>query len=712
MKTDKLNKYTQEQLKLVCVYTGLCKNEDNLTTPQLKKLLSKNANRVIDILSGGSPATSPFAQYSMCTLESSQSPTDVQSPTVPTPKESYKSPFSFQASQEQCVQQSSSATLSHTSSVDDCSSETNQCQLYKAYQNSYSDYITMFKEQNPYADELFAKYSMTYTILSDILPIDSQKCNSIVVLNNGTNAQALIYESYKGLFFVKIQKNSEYDDFDRLETDCIFSKLLKTLVETDNTFRNNHMFNFLPSITSYILAPNNDTVSYLIKPVMSNMLYYKTVTLPALNGDSIVHILKRRKMCKAKQPENTYIYFDPDTFEICIQYKTQINEERFQLATLLYDLFKSMHYLYTKIEFIHNDSHLNNVYFDRIHKKLVLIDYGRSTFNIKKNINGKLIQSIANSEVQKMNLKNLDNKYPQYPKHFLNSYSIYVNEVEGNQQQQQFMYMNDIASISFNFYRYFVERRTEFPKFEEPAFFKVKRVQYGGDRESFKLCLQPIEKINNPVSLSKYENKEGTSITKVLQPGLLWLSNYLQNIDVNNRPTSIEQMCEGYYMAPLLANGVFNSVSYNKNINFDKIAKDDPSQLFTFTATGGAPTTDNQNPSKKVSNTEDPILQMYRRPETKSGDLKEIIDSFAKNQEEEENAQEKAKYTTPKNPIPRTTPQTPDKTKSGNPSEIDSSKDDEKIRELKCKFQARMKQLEQLFSTMDMNQSQSGPGGN
>lgn len=714
MKTKFLDKYTKEELQKVCIYTGLCKENDSLSILEIKQLISKNSKKIINKLTGGAPYASPFgascAQQTSCF----------------NPAPSYASPFSAFSAFASPSTLSTQPTLcdpspypsdmlpiKSSSGVSSASSsEITYESLYTRYQKSYNEYINQFKEFKPKSNDLYAKYYFSYIVLGNVFPLKPGECGNIVELNSGANASAFIYESTIGPLFVKIQKNSDDDRFDSLETDCIVSKLIRQLAESDKTFRNNHLTNFIPSMTSYILAPNNENISYIIRPVLNNTYYFKTLTLPALTGDCLVNILKRdSKTMRCNKENPIVIFYDSDNHNIITKEyneNNRITTTKISLADLLLDLFKSIEYLYDKIKFIHNDSHLRNIFYDRNLKKLILFDYGRSTFNCSKEalitraesvstasgsssipttIN---INEVAQSEVQKLNLKKLDGTDHVYPEDFLNSYSIYYNELDADKKDIP-LFMCDIMSISLNLYRYFIERPSRFPNFKPYEFFNLKKIQvknqFNDYEDKYMFCLKKIDDINN----IKYESQSPLSLENVLKPGLQCLAYYIQNVEGNDRPYSMDDLCGGSYLSILLDNGVFNAMTFNPDI-----LSTINNKIF-INQDGGAPGSLGSPEEDKVliSNCKDKdIANIYKIQSPNKTTIRDIANSYKIN-EDETNIQ----FMTPNKPIPcDKMPACPMKKQNQIPTVATNTgaspiKPDNNYQELQQRYEERIKKL-------------------
>lgn len=679
MSSSDLSGFSKKELKLVCVYSGLCKKSDNLSKKEMRRLLKQNKKLVISKIHGGmppSPFCNPFAAAAF------------QTPPTPT-------------------------TVSEVSD------------LFKTYQENYSEYLSKGQEEKKFQNEYSAKSFASFLVLSERYkvkpPSDTQppSPNQIKYLSNSTNASAYIYPLIiGGACFLKVQNQGRCSDsFDHIENDCIVSRLIRKLAESDDTFKRNHVTNFVPILTSYTLpSPEFKTSDYLLLPHFQTA-YQKTMSIPFLIGSPLLRILKNKYSAENRTPG---IYFD-DTNQnyniVVVSQPSQENDKKYPLKDLLFDLFQSMKYLYSEIGMIHNDAHLGNLFFDKKFGKLVLIDYGRASIDLNKlNNHQNVKRDIVDSEVQKLNYKNIDGHYPSYPRDFTNVYTIYPEESKSDVP----LYMNDVASICFNIYRYLFEK---FNYSNDTLFFKIHResssnpitssTSSSGTASSVtsgsSTSANELE-LNFTIDLSTYANHLSTSLhiknstlETVLNQGLYWLANYVTNYNNSNNSQikTLGDLCGGQIMAPLLENGVFNALSFKFEYVegcIQKLISETKTPSPSTPQQGQKPTNRADSDymitctTKQSGGTDEDFEKLYNAEDT---DLQEAINDYTEEKEEpKERKYTTAQMQTPINQqIPASTtnpPGAPVKAPNGFKKDIDSAL-------LQAKFNARMCHLKTLF---------------
>lgn len=643
MPSSDLRGFSKKELKLVCLHSGLCNKSDNLSKKEMRLLLKHNKKIVIAKLHGGMPAASPFCN-----------------------------PFAVV---------SAHTPAQNTQAVNP---------LFTAYQNNYGTYLKLGQTENKFFDEYSAKSFASFLVLSERYKVKDQ--TQIRYLSNSTNASAYIYPiTSGGACFLKVQNQGRCSDsFDHIENDCIISRLIRKLAETDQTFREKYVKNFVPILTSYTLPSEEfKTTNYLLLP-HSQTNFQKTMSIPLLIGSPLLRILKNVYNTQNTQNTPAGIYFDAETYQIVVVVG---QETKYFLKDLLFDLFESMRYLHSQIGMIHNDAHLGNLFFDKRSGKLVLIDYGRASIDLKKvatlKDSAETFQHIVESEVQKLNYKNIDGKYPSYPRDFANAYTIYSEE----SQPDVPLYMNDVASICFNIYRYLFEH---FPYNSDKLVFKLEKsssssgsstgttvssVTSSGDESGLNFTINMGEGEDAPSVLKK------CSLESVLNPGLYWLANYITKYNAQQQQhiQTLEDLCGGQIMAPLLENGVFNSLSFN------------------FQYVQGC--TQKLIPTQEIppTNRADSDYMMITCPKQQAGgggdgddiDDKEIQEAVEGYQEQKRECVKEPKYTTaqfqtPNQPIQSTTPGTPVKAPNGFNDKVN-------VNLLQQRFNARMCHLKTIL---------------
>lgn len=661
MSSSDLTRFSKKELKLVCVHSGLCQKDEMLSKKQMRQILRQNKKEVIEKINiqGGmypSPFCNPFASASLQTTQT------IPGNAVPS-------------------------------------------LLFTAYQTNYSKYLTMGSTGTDikFMDEYSAKFYASYMVLNEMYKVKSQtnplptQSSQIKYITNSTNASAYIYPMNKGACFLKVQNQGRCgDSFDHIENDCIISRLIRNLIDTDNTFKSLHMHNFVPILTSYILPPQEFKTTNYLSLINTQTNCQKTMSIPLLLGSPLLSILKRKYDDNPADSNKPGIYYDPKNFQIVVIAPTAptataaptaavtTTETRFFLKDLLFDLFKSMQYLYSQIGLIHNDAHLGNLFFDKRAKKLVLIDYGRSSINLNDDKNKKTVES----EVQKLNFKKIDGTYPSYPKDFLNAYTIYHEDTTNRDVP---LYMNDVASISFNIYRYLFEN-----------------YKYNHSSLYFQLSL-PQDKsdltyaINKNLDQSKHLLTTKCSLAPVLNQGLYWLANYINNYNIEKASTDadLSSICGGNIMAPLLENGVFNSfsfdVKYVANCTEKKLIS--PSGVVVVDRVDSdymISCTKGEQGKKQGGTHPNTKIEPQSSEEIDQQELEEAMKSYEEQVGKIEPKYTTAHFHTPNQPIPNTTPNPPAPAQVRRPTRFNLSEN--KVACLQKQFNERMDKLNEIFS--------------
>jgi hypothetical protein len=341
-------------------------------------------------------------------------------------------------------------------------------------------------------------------------------------------------------------------------------------------------------------------------------------------------------------------------------------------------------------------------------------------------------------------------------------YTIYYSEHDGDKIP---LYMNDIATISYNIYKVLREKNVDVD-IPFMSFSKICETIKVGDKTR---SVPKIHKVNffdldqfgkTPL---RFTNK---TIHSILQPGLYWLANYVKrfeeakkeeeeakkkeeeeakkqvtrensvisvdniNISTSSQETvhgitftyyeniltelsmDISHLCGGYPLSPLLENGVFNSLSFDKKYCGDctiKTCNKSHTQInaserkdsdFFMTCAGksqgggggeGSSASEENNPSTEKNNTCPGLSPNCSFTDEMIEEMADIFKNRLKLPDEPLNQTLDNQYTPTNQPIIIQEPSTPQKPRNGF-----SFQDD---KELQKRFDCRMKKLENLFNS-------------
>jgi hypothetical protein len=412
-----LNKYSKDELLKVCVASKLCKQDKKYTLKQLKEFIRENERKVIlrlrKLMIGGT--VNLLEMYN----------SDLNS---------YIDNFSRYIE---------SYTPEKTPTVKEFGTEN-------------------YREMTPAE---FDKYKILYgaKLTFDHFLSCKQENGLIRLIKRSNNALTADIRNVN--MFLKVAGTDEQMDF--LETDCIITRLIRDVVSDD---RKKYFTEFASSFPLYVTKCNKiqcfSYASQLANLTVSPAYPRKALLLKKFNGSSLAEIMF--KPIRHGDPDLNLpalnageICYDPEKCDILIKKDgnppitstDELNDidvvDRYNLFDSLETLFRAMIELNESIGFGHNDSHLNNIIFDKDTLDFRLIDYGRSYFNSESS---EAMRTI-NDECLKMSYTYKESKVVDDPKTSENFFKTFSNmytltpDAETEVSGIVPLIYNDIASI-------------------------------------------------------------------------------------------------------------------------------------------------------------------------------------------------------------------------------------------------------------------------
>jgi thiamine kinase-like enzyme len=255
-----------------------------------------------------------------------------------------------------------------------------------------------------YNDAFFHK-----SYLSLLLPIKKYYgFNNGLVMGNSANCKFTIanIETDKGnkerLFIKIVEDNRQYENApdDYLIFDILAAIIFEEILKEEN---NRKYRNLIPEYKGCVLSYlqfNNSKFHWNYNKIRNNYNFIN------IHNDDIFH-----KYDKVLLVMYEAIYEPISVLDLFQDF----NKNKVLAADVInkyYDIYEFIKYLGLEYGFMHNDLHFGNIIYNKLTKKLMLIDFGRSSFakyidNSVANINEKI-----NTDYKKMNYNNRFNIKP------------------------------------------------------------------------------------------------------------------------------------------------------------------------------------------------------------------------------------------------------------------------------------------------------------
>jgi hypothetical protein len=205
-----------------------------------------------------------------------------------------------------------------------------------------------------------------------------------------------------------------------------------------------------------------------------------------------------------------------------------------------YEFYNFLIYIGINYGFIHNDLHLNNILFNKKTNKLVLIDYGRTTFGYYCINNNEYINNIVKTQISKLNYNiKADNYLNLYFKNKLYPFKIpFIRNVKNN---KYFGIIYDLITYILNIYiktiiYLWYEENIFFTQVFQPLFYSIIKIN---NRDINDL-------INYNISINTCENEE------VLYNNYIYVYNELNKIENQNLKNFYIHILDGLLYSGLL----------------------------------------------------------------------------------------------------------------------------------------------------------------
>jgi len=206
--------------------------------------------------------------------------------------------------------------------------------------------------------------------------------------------------------------NPQYKDFISQYRGCVLSY---SKVEDNNEYWD---FNLLKNIDSTNSAFNIDNIKKIKKQEDGTMIsdtpetFFSGVSFNSESLKSHDDKFKTVESIKSTGVDEKYydnkvliVFYDAINNPLSVSdiFEEYIDENIIKVFSSVLDLYNCLQFLGINYGFMHNDLHMGNILFDNNKNKLVLIDFGRSTFGKFKKNSEKEIDDKLKTSFQKLN---------------------------------------------------------------------------------------------------------------------------------------------------------------------------------------------------------------------------------------------------------------------------------------------------------------------
>lgn len=266
-------------------------------------------------------------------------------------------------------------------------------------------------------------------------------------LKKSTNCYFTIASIKDNKIFIKIVDVSKFDETTKKKDFILFDILnhhIFELLKSDTNIDHSRVPTFLKSFLSYYKKVDdkhywnyNDIINY-----MSDTSPYNSDTSPYKNP------------CYVYMSEAVYGYTINQIFNS--YYKKKEKEK------IIFNIIYDFSYFYDYIEyiginygFLHNDLHFNNILIDLNKNKLVIIDFGRSSFGYYYNNKNTKLNEFISYNIENLNLHPYFSYDTTYEDVFKNKYLNFFNLIAKNAINNKYPHViTDLITISANMYVY------------------------------------------------------------------------------------------------------------------------------------------------------------------------------------------------------------------------------------------------------------------
>jgi len=332
--------------------------------------------------------------------------------------------------------------------------------------NDYEDIFNLIKYYRKILQDIKPKTDNINNLLKSDFFVKSILCfslkfknyepsNNSILLSNSRNSKFTIAdvikeneENKKRLFFKIVDYKSQvlqstidliiYDVFNSI----IFEKLLSLL-------KNNRYRDYIPKYEGCILSYSASTTK--------RNLFFKSITNQKWNYNDLIYTNKEspynyKNISSANTPykEKVVIFITEalnnplSIAQIFGKYyeNPNINNKELMMDVIIncYKLYEFIKYIGYEYGFMHNDLHMGNILYDENKNKLVLIDFGRSSFAIFLERLDQRLNNILMSDFLKLSYNEVFSSIPE-----LNNY-IYMFKIP-----QLYRYSNSIIINRYYF---------------------------------------------------------------------------------------------------------------------------------------------------------------------------------------------------------------------------------------------------------------------
>jgi len=278
--------------------------------------------------------------------------------------------------------------------------------IMRSYDNigEYIEKIRNLLRDFKHNDAFFHK-----SYLSLLLPIKKyQGFNNGLVIGNSANCKFTIANIEKNdgnieRLFIKIIEDNNQNEFS--STDLIIFDVLAAIIfdEILNEERNHKYKCLIPEYKGCVLSYlqyNNSNYFWNFNKIRNN---YKSINIHddyIFDNDNKVLLVMYEAIHEPMSVSNIFLNFNKNK---------QLASD---VINKYYDIYEFIKYLGLEYGFMHNDLHFDNVIYNNLTKKIMIIDFGRSSFakyidNSVANINEKI-----NTDYKKLNYNNRLNLKP------------------------------------------------------------------------------------------------------------------------------------------------------------------------------------------------------------------------------------------------------------------------------------------------------------
>jgi len=280
----------------------------------------------------------------------------------------------------------------------------------------------------------------------------SGNCNILIAnIKNNNNEDEKIFIKFVSL----LSQDVNYTHTDLLLFDIITGIIFNYLIENDmmygKTLIKNHISIYKFNFISYTTSDNIWNYNEIIDINNNNSPYnYNNIFINNINKYiSEQYLYISEVIDEGLSIENAFRNYYQDKFNM-INNINNINIIK-NILNNSYDFYNFLIYIGINYGFIHNDLHLNNILFNKKTNKLVLIDYGRTTFGYYCMNNDEYVNNIVKTQISKLNYNiNVNNYLKLYFKNKLYPFKIpFIRNVKNN---KYFGIIYDLITYTLNIY--------------------------------------------------------------------------------------------------------------------------------------------------------------------------------------------------------------------------------------------------------------------